>query len=53
MTMTHEGHFRKRITDDDWITADDYRLLGRAMAIALISYLNLPDPTGISDWMYY
>jgi len=53
MAMTHEGHFRKRITDDDWITAEDYRLLGRAMAIALIDYLDLPNLTDTSYWMYY
>jgi len=42
MAMTHEGHFYRRITDDEWITADDYHELGRAMALALIEYLDLP-----------
>ncbi|MCD6384638.1 hypothetical protein J7M23_02570, partial [Candidatus Sumerlaeota bacterium] len=55
MALTHEGHFQRRITDHDWITAEDYRELGRAMARALIEYFNLPElpatPTNI--WAFY
>ncbi len=43
MAMTHEGHYRRRITDDDWITGTDYEELGRAQAVALIEYFNLPE----------
>ena len=43
MAMTHEGHFHRRITDNGWITGEDYEELGRAQAAALIEYLGLPD----------
>jgi len=42
MAMTHEGHFFRRITDNEWITDDDYRALGRAMAACLVEYFELP-----------
>ena len=56
MAMTHEGHFYHRITDQEWITDDDYHKLGEAMAIALIEYFDLPH--GIWDfkgsfWYFY
>ncbi len=41
MALTYEGHFRRRIPDGAWITDDDYRELGRALAAALIEYLDL------------
>lgn len=54
MALTHEGHFQRRITDNEWITADDYRELGRAMARALIEYFNLPELAGseINVWAF-
>jgi hypothetical protein len=53
MAMTHEGHFWQRITDGEWITADDYRALGRAQAAALVEYLNLPTYSKVAHWMLY
>ncbi len=43
MAMTHEGHYRRRITDNAWITGADYEELGRAQAVALIEYFDLPE----------
>jgi hypothetical protein len=53
MAMTHEGHFRRRITDSDWITDEDYRELGRAMMKALVEYFDLPGVTAVRDWILY
>lgn len=53
MAMTHEGHYRRRITDSEWITGEDYRELGRAQARALVEYFGLelvPDPAA---WILY
>jgi len=54
MAMTHEGHYYRRITDNEWLTEGDYHEIGKAMAIALIEYFNLPpyvEPT--PGWMIY
>jgi len=56
MAMTHEGHFYNRITDQEWITDDDYHQLGEAMAFALIEYFDLPPVIGDSKglfWFFY
>ena len=53
MAMTHEGHFYTRITDGQYITGDDYKEIGRAQAVALISYFNLPPLTAVDDWCLY
>jgi len=42
MAMTHEGHFYRRITDNEFITGEDYRELGRAQMRGLFEYFNLP-----------
>lgn len=47
MAITHEGHFHRRITDGEYITDEDYEGIGRAMAVALIEYFQLPTPP---DW---
>jgi len=44
MAITHEGHFYKRITDNQYITDKDYHELGRAMARGLVEYFDLPMP---------
>ncbi|MBN1902848.1 hypothetical protein JW926_16110 [Candidatus Sumerlaeota bacterium] len=41
MAITHEGHFYRRLPDGKWITDEDYRKLGSAMAVALIEYFKL------------
>ncbi|GAB4325609.1 MAG: M14-type cytosolic carboxypeptidase [Candidatus Sumerlaeia bacterium] len=43
MAITYEGHFRRRLTDGEFITAGDHRALGRALATALIQYFDLPE----------
>jgi len=56
MAMTQEGHFYNRITDQEWITDDDYHQLGEAMAFALIEYFDLPPVIGDSKglfWFFY
>ena len=53
MAMTHEGHYYRRITDNQYITGADYQALGRAQAVALDEYFNLPPDSGISDWLNY
>ena len=56
IAMTHEGHFYNRITDQEWITDDDYHQLGEAMAFALIEYFDLPPVIGDSKglfWFFY
>jgi hypothetical protein len=53
MAMTHEGHFYRRITDNEWITHDDYRELGRAMARCLIEYFNIPPLPGKNQWLFH
>ncbi len=53
MAMTHEGHFYRRITDNEWITPADYEEIGRAMALALIEYFDqTPLPEGHA-WTLY
>lgn len=52
MAMTHEGHFFRRITDNEWITDEDYRTLGRAMAACLVEYFKLPQPIS-QIWILY
>ena len=48
MAMTHEGHFRTRVSDGAWNTDADYRTIGRAMAAAMVEYFNLPPlPSGV------
>lgn len=55
MAMTHEGHFYRRITDNDWITDVDYHEIGRAMVLALLEYFDLPEPPSETSnrWMIY
>ncbi len=53
MAMTHEGHFGHRITDNDWITDEDYRELGRGLAAALIEYFELPPLPASQKWGWY
>jgi hypothetical protein len=56
MAMTHEGHFFHRLPDNLWITNEDYRDLGAAMAMALIEYFNLPpigEESPPTSWMIY
>ena len=53
MAMTHEGHYYTRITDGQYITGDDYKEIGRSLAVALINYFNLPPFTPVNDWMLY
>jgi hypothetical protein len=45
MALTHEGHFRRRITDEEYITGDDYREIGRDLMAALVEYFALPEET--------
>ena len=42
MAMTYEGHFYRRITDNAYITPQDYEELGKGLAVALIEYFDLP-----------
>ena len=53
MAITYEGHYYERITDGDWITGDDYKELGRALARGLFTFLNLPalEPEPEFAWM--
>lgn len=53
MAMTHEGHYFRRITDSQYITGSDYHALGRAQAVALDEYFNLPPTSGIGEWLNY
>lgn len=54
MAMTHEGHFYRRITDNAYLSDEDYYELGRAMARAVIEYYNLPQiPYETSAWVLY
>jgi hypothetical protein len=53
MAMTYEGHFGRRITDNDWISDEDYRELGRALAVALIEYFELPPLPASQKWGWY
>jgi hypothetical protein len=54
MAMTHEGHFYRRITDNAFLTDEDYYELGRAMARSMIEYFNLPPiPYETTGWMLY
>lgn len=48
MAITHEGHFRRRITDWEWITGEDYREIGRAQARALFHYFSIEPPVNIA-----
>lgn len=52
MALTHEGHFHRRLTDNGWITGDDYRALGKSMASALTDFYELTPPDTLSwdDW---
>lgn len=52
MAMTYEGHFYRRITDNEWITDEDYRALGRALAACLVEYFKLPQPIS-QIWALY
>ncbi|MGK0187616.1 MAG: hypothetical protein ACI9R3_003404 [Verrucomicrobiales bacterium] len=45
MALTHEGHYGRRITDDEYLTGEDYREMGRGMAVALVDYFGLPEAT--------
>jgi len=49
MALTHEGHFHRRLTDNEWITGDDYRSLGRSMASALTDFYEL-SPARTLSW---
>ena len=49
MALTHEGHFHRRLTDNGWITGDDYRSLGRSMASALTDFYDLT-PANEHSW---
>ena len=51
MALTHEGHYGTRITDNQFLTGNDYRQLGAAMATALIEFFDLPEATE-SDLTY-
>ena len=42
MALTHEGHYHRRQTDNDWITGADYREVGAALASGLQIYYPLP-----------
>lgn len=54
MAITHEGHFYRRITDNAFLTNEDYFELGRAMALAVIEYFNLPPiPCETCSWILY
>jgi zinc carboxypeptidase/carboxypeptidase M14-like protein len=54
MALTHEGHFYRKITDNEWITEDDYHEIGKAMASALIEYFDLPPyEEPMSAWILY
>jgi len=59
MALTHEGHFRRRITDSEWITGDDYATLGEAQAQGLIEYFDLPEtsynppPVNQNRWAFW
>ena len=44
MALTHEGHYHRRLPDQAWITGQDYRNLGRAMARALSGYYEFSLP---------
>ncbi len=44
--LTHEGHFHRRLPDGKWLTGEDYRELGRAMARSMIDYFDLSLPPG-------
>ena len=49
MALTHEGHFHRRLTDNAWITGEDYRSLGRSMASALADFYDLT-PANEHSW---
>ena len=56
MAMTHEGHFYRRTTDQEWITDEDYYDIGRAMIAAMIEYFNLPPAEEVprkNIWIHY
>jgi hypothetical protein len=53
MAMTHEGHFHRRITDNQYITGADYQQLGRAQAAALLQYFNIPEEAAVEAWKAY
>jgi hypothetical protein len=44
------------VCDGEWITDEDYHALGRAMAVALIEYFDLPEETDDPEnpfWMLF
>jgi hypothetical protein len=41
MAMTHEGHYYYRTGTSQYVTGDDYREVGKALAVALIQDFNL------------
>ena len=51
MALTHEGHYHRRQTDNEWITGADYREIGAALASGLQTYYSLP-PTSEPDLTY-
>ena len=51
MALTHEGHYHRRQTDNDWITGADYRTIGGALASGLLTYYPLP-PSSEPDLTY-
>lgn len=53
MALTHEGHYYERITDGQYLTGNDYKQLGRDMAMATIQYFNLPAFSSVNDFMLY
>ncbi len=53
MALTHEGHYFRRITDNQFITDENYYELGRAMARALIEYFNLPELPAAAGFLFY
>lgn len=57
MAMTEEGHYYQRITDQEFITGQDYEEIGAALASALVEYFNLPQAPPVShpqaQWILY
>jgi len=51
MALTHEGHYYRRQTDNEWITGADYREIGAALAKGLLTYYPLP-PASEPDQTY-
>ena len=48
MAITYEGTYTVGPSPSPWNTDDDYRQNGAHMALALLDYLELPVPVGLS-----